>query len=356
MVGELKMKTYYWKTSGDKPNKGALEKAAFFLKKGETIGFPTETVYGLGANGLDPKAVKKIYEAKGRPSDNPLILHVSSEDMLKNLVSDIPEDAKKVMDKFWPGPITLVLPKSKVVPSIITAGLDTVAIRMPSHPLALKLIEKTGLPIAAPSANTSGKPSPTTAGHVWHDLKGKIKGLIDGGSTGIGVESTVLDLSGKVPTILRPGGITHEDLESIIGRVEYDPALKNSNEIPRAPGMKYTHYSPDAKVVLVKESTQNIAEKLKNISEKDLSKDLKVGLMLSEESYESIKDNLNTEIKIENLGSREDLKEATAKIYSALRKLDEQKVDIIYVEMFEEKGIGVALMNRLFKAAGGEEI
>ncbi|SMB88163.1 translation factor SUA5 [Desulfonispora thiosulfatigenes DSM 11270] len=345
------LQTYYWKTSVKDPDESSIEIAADLLKKGEIIGFPTETVYGLGANGLDEKAIEKIYRAKGRPSDNPLILHIDSEEMLKTLVTTISAETKKIIREFWPGPLTLVLPKSKIVPSIITAGLDTVAVRMPAHKVALKLIKKTGLPIAAPSANLSGKPSPTTAEHVWHDLAGKIAGIIDAGPTGIGVESTVLDLSGEIPTILRPGGVTREQLRSLIGRVEYDPALKNKDELPRSPGMKYTHYSPDAEVILV----SDIA-KLHDCAQEDISKGLKVGLMISEEGHKEIKDNISKEVKIEKLGSRKRLEEATAQVYGALRKLDGEKVNIIYVEMFPEEGIGVALMNRLIKAAGEKQV
>lgn len=352
------LQTHYWKISAEDPDEIIIEKAANLIKEGEIIGFPTETVYGLGANGLDEKAVEKIYLAKGRPSDNPLILHINSEDMLKTLVGNILPETKKIIQKFWPGPLTLVLPKSELVPSIITAGLDTVAVRMPSHQVALKLIEKTGLPIAAPSANLSGKPSPTTAEHVRDDLSGKIAGIIDAGPTGIGVESTVLDLSGDVPIILRPGGVTQEELSTLIGRVEYDPSLKDKDQLPKSPGMKYTHYSPDAEVILVED-----LKLLKGSYEKKIAEGLKVGLMLSEEGLKHLETldkklnkKLNKEIIVEKLGARTKPEEAAARVYGSLRSLDQQQVDIIYVEMFTEEGIGVALMNRLKKAAGKKSL
>lgn len=341
------LQTYYWKTSARFPDEEVIEKAANLIKQGEIIGFPTETVYGLGANGLDADAVKKIYAAKGRPSDNPLILHINSVEMLETLVSVISPQTKKIIDEFWPGPLTLVLPKSELVPLIITAGLDTVAVRMPDHAVALKLIEKTGLPIAAPSANLSGKPSPTRAEHVRDDLSGKIAGIIDAGATGIGVESTVLDLSGKKPLILRPGGVSREELTALIGKVEYDPSLKDKDELPKSPGMKYTHYCPDAEVILVRDFSL-----LKETYEQKMATGLKIGLMISEEGYAQLADTLNDKIKVEKLGSRKDLAEIATRIYGSLRSLDRQKVDLIYVEIFPEEGIGVALMNRLKKAAG----
>lgn len=349
-----KLHTKYWKVLVENPDEKVLEQSAELIKAGEIIGFPTETVYGLGADGLNEEAVKKIYKAKGRPSDNPLILHVSSIDMLKKLVNYIPEKAQKVIEIFWPGPLTIILPKSNLVPNIITAGLDTVAIRMPNHPIALALIEKSQLPIAAPSANLSGKPSPTTGEHVWHDLQGKIAGIIDSGPTGIGVESTVLDLTGETPTILRPGGITREDLMAVLGKVDLDPALHNTKQIPKAPGMKYTHYSPDAQVILFKGDLDEMKEKFLsgiNISKQEGKK---VGIMISHEMYNIIRNYLTDDIIIEILGSRNNLEEITAGIFATLRKLDEKKVDIIYGETFCEEGIGLALMNRLSKSAGGQ--
>ncbi|MGV3463815.1 MAG: L-threonylcarbamoyladenylate synthase, partial [Heyndrickxia sp.] len=250
------MKTLEWNVDSNvdnlKSNPQVVE-AANLLKQNEVVAFPTETVYGLGANAISDEAITKVYEAKGRPSDNPLIVHIADFSQLYNLVLEIPKTAEKLMEKFWPGPLTIIFKvKSKAVSKKVTAGLNTVGIRMPDHPLALALIKAANLPIAAPSANSSGKPSPTTAGHVRDDLNGRISGILDGGETGIGVESTVVDCTGEVPIILRPGGVTKEAMENEIGNVEIDPALhENLNSKPKAPGMKYTHYAPNAPVYLV---------------------------------------------------------------------------------------------------------
>jgi len=352
----IKVETKLWKMAADKPNIAMLEEAAYFLRQGETIAFPTETVYGLGANALNPEAVKKIYYAKGRPSDNPLIVHVCDEKQVENLVSCVSAQARQLIKKFWPGPLTLVMPKSNIVPSIITAGLDTVALRMPFHPVALKLIEKARLPIAAPSANTSGKPSPTTAQHVLEDLNGKIAGIIDAGKAGVGVESTVLDLSTSIPTILRPGGVTREELIAEIGFVNLDAALKDLEVKPRSPGMKYIHYSPEADVIIVKGTTEKIAEKMKKVISEENADKKKIGLMISQDIYKIIFNDLSKNISVQILGERDNLAQITANLFDMLRKFDQLKVEVIYAESFSETGIGAALMNRLYKAAGGKTI
>ena len=249
------METKLWKVDQDAEYAQGyphIIEAAKYLANNEVIAFPTETVYGLGANAKSEEAVRKVYEAKGRPNDNPLIVHVASESQLDELVTEISPLAKRLMKEFWPGPLTLILKrKPGQLASSVTAGLDTVAVRCPSHPVALRLIEASGLPIAAPSANTSGKPSPTTAKHVQDDLDGRIAGIVDGGATGVGVESTVLDCTVEVPVILRPGGVTREQLELMIGPVKEEVALSKKDETPKAPGMKYTHYAPESTVTLV---------------------------------------------------------------------------------------------------------
>ena len=232
-----------------------IAKAAVLLKAGGLVAIPTETVYGLAANALDGSAVKRIFEAKGRPQDNPLIVHIASLDTLPKLVASVPDEALALADQFWPGPLTIILPKASCIPDEVSAGLETVAVRFPSHPVARAIIEASGLPLAAPSANTSGRPSPTKAEHVLHDLRGKIEAVVDGGDCGVGLESTVVSLAGNRPRLLRPGGVTHEQLEETLGPVEIDPAVTHAvqkNAVVSSPGMKYKHYSPKARVVILK--------------------------------------------------------------------------------------------------------
>jgi len=348
------METKIWKIRGEGTDLAKLSEAAELLKAGEVIAFPTETVYGLGANALDEKAVEKIFLAKGRPGDNPLIVHICSVDNVRQLASDIPEKAIKIMEVFWPGPLTLVLPKAEIIPDIVTAGLDTVGIRFPSHPVAIKLIELAKCPIAAPSANLSGKPSPTTAEHVWQDLNGKIAGIVDGGKANVGVESTVLDVTGSVPVILRPGGITREQLESVIGEVKLDAVLHDLDAVPRAPGMKYTHYSPEADVYILKGSTREKVDKIMNILES--SKGKGIGIMASQELIGALPKDLPENVLTKVLGSEHDLETITANLFDTLRWFDQKKVEVIYGESFPDNNIGAALMNRLIKAAGGKTI
>jgi len=327
-----------------------LKKAAQVLQDGGTVVFPTETVYGLGANALDENAIKKIYKAKGRPSDNPLIVHISNNEQLDALVEEVTEDAKKVIDTFWPGPITIILKKKSSVLDIVTGGLDTVAVRMPANKIAFKIIELCGIPIAAPSANLSGKPSPTVEEHVITDLDGRVDVIVCGGKTVHGLESTVLDLTSTPPLILRPGSITLEDLETVLDEVKLDPSLNKEvkvNEKPRSPGMKYTHYSPEAEVVLFEGESGKVATAIKNKID-EVGEVKKVGIMATEEmvaEYFNMADNIIT------VGKRENPAEIGAELFKALRDFDDLGVEIILVEGIEAIGIGEAVMNRLRKAS-----
>ena len=332
-----------WKMNSTSIDLPALQEAANFLKSGELVAFPTETVYGLGGNGLNPEALCKIFATKGRPGDNPLILHISDFSQLHELVSQITPSARLLMERFWPGPLTLVLPKSNKVPYEATADLESVAIRMPSHPIALSLIRQAGLAIAAPSANLSGRPSPTNAQDVIEDLAGKIAGVIDGGSTELGLESTVVDCTGSLPMILRPGSITLEMLEEVVGLVEADPALVDEKEKPKAPGMKYTHYAPQAQMVML-EDLIDVAEMLRYAGEskKKIAFISLIGII----DY-SIPEN----VIILQRGTEGDIASLAADFYGLLREMDRQKMDEIYILTVSEVGLGVALMNRMKKAA-----
>ncbi|SHJ65358.1 L-threonylcarbamoyladenylate synthase [Paramaledivibacter caminithermalis] len=323
---------------------------AEILKNGGTVIFPTETVYGLGANALDEKAVKKIFEAKGRPSDNPLIIHIAKAEDINDLITDLPQKSKELIDKFWPGPLTLIFKKSSIVPKIVTGGLDTVAIRIPAHPIARLLIELAEVPVAAPSANLSGKPSPTKGQHVIDDLKGRVDAIICGGDTTVGVESTVLDITSDIPMILRPGGVTKEELEKVVGRVDVDPALQKSEGIeivPKSPGMKYTHYSPNADVILISGKLNDVINNIKKIRANKENEGYKVGIMATDETKDKYEGGT-----IISVGSRSKLESVAANLFKTLREFDKKNVDIILSETFEEKGLGQAIMNRLIKAAG----
>ncbi|MGP1909543.1 L-threonylcarbamoyladenylate synthase [Metabacillus sp. JX24] len=320
-----------------------IAQAAAKLRENEVVAFPTETVYGLGANAKSDEAVGKIYEAKGRPSDNPLIVHIASIEQLHEIASHVPAYVDKLIHALWPGPITFVLPKRAGLSDRVTAGLDTVAVRMPDHPLALALIKEANLPVAAPSANLSGKPSPTRASHVFDDLNGRIAGIVDGGSTGVGVESTVLDCTQQIPVILRPGGVTKEQLETLIGEVTVDQALVDENQAPKSPGMKYTHYAPSAPMTIV-EGTPSFLQKI--ISEAK-SAGKKVGVLSAKETAGSYEADV-----VLSCGSREDMQTVAAELYDVLREFNETDVDCIFSESFSSAGVGQAVMNRLMKAAG----
>ena len=327
-----------------------LAEAAEILRNGGLVAIPTETVYGLGANALDESASKKIYEAKGRPSDNPLIAHISCMDELSALVSEIPEAGRKLAEKYWPGPLTMVFPKKEIVPYGTTGGLETVAIRMPSDPVANRLIKLAGVPVAAPSANTSGRPSPTKAEQVVEDMNGKIEMIIDSGEVGIGVESTIVDVSGKVPMLLRPGAITMEMLRETLGEVEIDPAILgplSADVKPKAPGMKYRHYAPQAEMTLVEGEMEHVVEFINQEAKLALEAGLKVGIICTEESRESYQCGM---LKV--IGSRENEESVAHNLFAVLREFDDQKVDCIFSESFSKDRLGQAIMNRLCKAAG----
>jgi L-threonylcarbamoyladenylate synthase len=326
-----------------------IKEATELLREGKLVAFPTETVYGLGANALDEGAVKAIFTAKGRPSDNPLIIHIGEEEDIEDLISGrVPQLAEKLINKFWPGPLTLILPKAKKVPDITTGGLNTVAVRMPNHPIALKLIKETGLPLAAPSANLSGKPSPTLVEHVIEDLAGRIAGIVDGGQTGLGVESTVIDLSREVPTLLRPGGVTYEELLEELGEIEIDPVVKSKfadeSKAAISPGMKYRHYAPQAEVILIEGKEDKIKDKIKELITANVDK--KVGVMVSKELEDSY---LGSNVKI--MGSKDNLIEISQSIFKLLREFDEEGVEKILIEGLQLEGLGLAIMNRLRKSA-----
>ncbi|CVI71407.1 Threonylcarbamoyl-AMP synthase [Clostridiales bacterium CHKCI001] len=330
----------------------ALEMAAKIWKTGGLVAFPTETVYGLGANGLDAQAATKIYAAKGRPSDNPLILHIAQKEQVSPLVREINKAGKQLMDAFWPGPLTLIFPKADCVPYKTTGGLDTVAIRMPSHPQARKLLKEVQLPIAAPSANLSGRPSPTTAEHVWEDMNGRIELIVDGGAVGIGVESTIVDLTEGIPTILRPGYITKEMLETVVGEVKIDPAIMGvlcPDIHPKAPGMKYRHYAPKAPVTLVEGKMDAVIRFInEQIQERGVNT---VGVIATEETKEQYQGGI-----VKCIGSRSDMESVAHNLYDVLRSFDATNVSIIYSESFSEEKFGQAVMNRLKKAAGQQMI
>ena len=376
-----------------------LKEAASILRSGGLVAFPTETVYGLGGNALDEDAARKIYAAKGRPSDNPLIAHVSCVEEVAPLVKEIPEAGRKLMEAFWPGPLTMIFPKSEKVPYGTTGGLDTVAIRMPDDPVANRLIALAGVPVAAPSANTSGRPSPTTADHVWQDMNGRIEMIIDGGPVGIGVESTIVDVSSAVPSVLRPGAITMEMLAEVLGEVSVDPAILgplSADVRPKAPGMKYKHYAPKADLTLVEPGTGTEREsgaeqvtgaeqktgsgqktgaeqkngadrntgadpetgldetqlqamicKVRELSREKIEAGYKVGVICTDESR-----GCYTDGEVRSIGARKSQASVAHNLYALLREFDDLGVDYIFSESFPKDHLGQAIMNRLSKAAG----
>lgn len=324
-----------------------VEAAAHLLREGNLVAFPTETVYGLGADATNVEAVKQVYLAKGRPSDNPLIVHVADQAELAPFIGQMDERAQKLIHHFWPGPLTLIFTiKPDSLSPVVTGGLTTAAFRMPDHALTLELIRTTGKPLVGPSANTSGKPSPTSAAHVFHDLSGKISGILDGGVTKVGLESTVLDLSSEVPTILRPGAVTKEDLEEIIGTVSYDHHLVTGKEQPKAPGMKYKHYAPNVPVVLIAADKQNWQEAID--AAKNAGK--KVGLLAQKKILDAFSNQVDACYQLSHHG---EIAESMQHLFDGLRYFDDldESVDVLYAETFSETGLGIAYMNRLKKAA-----
>lgn len=343
------METKILKVDPLNPEDDLINIAVGILKNKDLVAFPTETVYGLGAAGLISEAVEKIFIAKNRPQDNPLILHVCSIEMVEQIAEDISTDARKLMNEFWPGPLTIIFKRKANVPDVITAGLDTVAIRMPDNKIALKLIEKLGMPIAAPSANSSGKPSPTCAKDVYEDMKGRIPLIIDGGDARVGLESTVVDLSKGNAMILRPGEITIDDLKKYFERVELDPALLDGREIkkPIAPGQKYRHYAPKAEMILFTYSddmTSRINKKYDELT----NQGKKVGILTVDENLGKYNANI-----IFSLGTEKDLKTVAHNLFKSIREIDNLGVDVILCEGVKEDGIGLAIMNRLKKSSGG---
>ena len=327
----------------------AIAKGGEILKNGGLVAFPTETVYGLGGNALDPKASMKIYAAKGRPSDNPLIVHIADIRDLDKIVTEVPEKARILAEKYWPGPLTMILPKADIVPRETTGGLDSVAVRFPSDPIAQELILAAGGYVAAPSANTSGRPSPTTAGHVAEDLGEAIDMIIDGGQVNIGLESTIVDFTEDIPVVLRPGYISLEMLRETLGDVRMDKGLikPDSKVHPKAPGMKYRHYAPKADLSIVEGTEAQVIDCINRLSADAEKKGLKVGVIATNETKDRY-----AHADVFSIGSREEEETIAHHLYEVLRNFDDDRVDLIYSEAFYTPRMGQAIMNRLLKAAG----
>ena len=348
------VETLVLKVDPSNPDPEKIRLAADVLRKGGLVAFPTETVYGLGANALDEGAVLRIFEVKQRPADNPLIVHIADFEDVYVLAEHLPPKAQDLMERFWPGPLTLLLPRSELVPDATTAGLSTVAVRMPSHSIARMLIKEAEVPVAAPSANLSGRPSPTTAAHVLEDLSGKIEVVVDGGEVEFGLESTILDLTTTPPTLLRPGPLTVEELQEILGQITIHPVARAEEPcekvIALAPGMKYRHYAPKAKVILVEGRADAIVTKVQELVQKYRQMGKRVGIMATSENahhYEGL---------VEVVGERQRPKTIAKNLFKILRRFDEQGVEIVIAEGIEPVGVGLAIMNRLRKAAGHDII
>lgn len=348
------MNTIIRTTDSENVNMEVVNEAGAVIKRGGLVAFPTETVYGLGADGMDGEASVKIYEAKGRPSDNPLILHISDMDMLDQIVSEIPPKAKILMDNFWPGPMTLIFNKKEEVPYKTTGGLDTVAVRFPSHKVAIEIIKAAGTPIAAPSANTSGRPSPTKATHVIEDMDGRVDMIVDGGDVGIGIESTIIDVTGDIPMILRPGYITKAMVEELVGEIQVDKVVtaKSIEEIggeykPKAPGMKYRHYAPKAELTMYDGPIEKVIDVINELAKEGVSQGKRVGIIATDETKDRYEKG-----QVVSIGTRKDEASIARGLYGILRDFDTMDVDVIYSETFYEDELGQAIMNRLIKAAG----
>ena len=343
------MKTIIERIDTVQLNIDTIKKAGDILKSGGLVAFPTETVYGLGADSVNVYAAKKIDAAKGRPSDNPLIVHIADMEALGKITETIPEKAIVVAKKYWPGPLTMIFQKTNAVPLGTTGGLDTVAVRMPEHLIAKEIIRAGGGYIAAPSANTSGRPSPTTAQHVEEDLTGKIDMIVDGGAVNIGVESTILDMTVEPPMILRPGAVTKEMLEELIGEVAVDKTLiePDSKKVPKAPGMKYRHYAPKAELTVLEGDLLRVTEEINRRAEEKLSEGFKVGIIATAETAGRYSSG-----NVKCIGTRQDEMTVAGNLYGILRDFDSDGTDFIYSESFSTGGIGSAVMNRLLKAAG----
>lgn len=343
------VKTIILAVDREHPDESAIRQAGEILKNGGLVAFPTETVYGLGGDGLNARSSEKIYAAKGRPSDNPLIIHIADMESLDRIVSHVPEKARKMAEKFWPGPLTMIFKKSDAVPYETTGGLDSVAVRMPSHPVALSLIRLGGGYIAAPSANTSGRPSPTKAAHVEEDLTGRVDMILDGGDVGIGLESTIVDFTEEIPVILRPGYISQEMVEAVIGPVRMDRGLLITDEKvkPKAPGMKYRHYAPKAGLTIVEGSTEQVIKTINERSRILQAQGKQVGVIGTDEAVGAYEAQV-----IKSIGTRQDEETIARHLFGLLREFDEEQVDYIFSESFDTPRMGQAIMNRLLKAAG----
>ncbi len=349
-MGKKVKGTLWIKVDPQKPQTDAIRIAASIIRKGGLVAFPTETVYGLGANALDSKAVASIFKAKERPSDNPMIVHIANKKDMYRLARSVPRKAEKLAARFWPGPLTVILKRSTLVPDVTVAGLDTVAVRMPSNKIALSLIRVSGVPIAAPSANRAGRPSPTTAQHVVDDLAGRIDVLLDGGPTQVGVESTVIDITRRVPQILRPGGTSFEELKAALGDAVLHPATLSEKHVgslrARAPGMKHRHYAPEAEMILVEGDPNRVMRRVKELAAVSMADGKKVGILATNESISNYDGDV-----LRSLGSRNNMAEVARNLFRLLREFDEEKVDIIIAEGVPPKGLGLAVMNRLRRAA-----
>ena len=326
-----------------------IQQAGEILKSGGLVAFPTETVYGLGGDALNPDSSRKIYSAKGRPCDNPLIVHICRWEDIYYIAEDPEGKAKLLADAFWPGPLTMVLKKKDIVPTETTGGLSTVAVRFPSHPAALKMIEAAGGYVAAPSANSSGKPSPTTAEYVAEDMTGRIEMILDDGPVGIGLESTIIDLTGDEPMILRPGYVTQEMLQQVLGGVTIDKTILDINckEPPKAPGMRYRHYAPKGMLSIVEGEREQVLKKINDLCSQAAAEGKKTGIIGTDENISEYRAD-----SIKSVGSREDEEAIAHNLYRILREFDDENVEMIYSESFSSDGIGQAIMNRLLKAAG----
>lgn len=350
---EFGMETKQWKidTAADLDQNPAIREAAAWLREGRLVAFPTETVYGLGADATNPEAVASIYRAKGRPSDNPLIIHLASKQGLEEWVQEIPESGRLLARRFWPGPLTLILPHRGNLAPQVTAGLPTVGVRNPSHPVALAFLKHCGVPVAAPSANRSGKPSPTTAEHVWTDLEGRIDGILDGGATGVGVESTVVDVTVNPPVLLRPGGVTLEMLRKVVGEVQMDPGLQQEQESPRSPGMKYRHYAPEGEMWVITGDGEAQVSRIQRMADEAMQSGKKTGILCTEEHASRYRADW-----VVVCGSRSRPDTIARELYGALRRFDKVGAQWIAAEGFPPRGVLHSVMNRLSKAAEGRVI
>lgn len=344
-------KTLVLTVDSQQPDLDKIKIAAELIRKGGLVAFPTETVYGLGANALNAKAVLSLFEAKNRPLDNPPIVHVCDSRDVRRLAEEVTDEAERLMEVFWPGPLTLVLRRSKIVPDVTVAGLDTIAVRMPRHNVALALIRESGCPISAPSANLAGKPSPTSAKHVLDDLDGRIDAVLDAGPTHIGVESTVLDLTVDPPQVLRPGGTPYEALLNAVGRVELNPVVLTDRALPvekaRSPGVKHKHYAPNADVVVVEGEVEAVVRKTEELIRLYREEGKKVGVLGTDETVRHYRADV-----VKSMGSRSDLAGVARSLFRLLREFDVEDVDVIVAEGVPTEGLGLAVMNRLRKAAG----